>query len=44
MLKAYPSKDDMYNEIDYLREDIRKEMIDDMKPIFEEMTLEMIQS
>jgi hypothetical protein len=42
MLKSYPSKDDMYNEIDNLKEDLREEMIEDLKPMFQDMTLEMI--
>ena len=42
MLKGFPTKDELYTEIDYARDDIRKEMIVDLKPLFEEMTHEMI--
>ena len=37
MLKNYASKDELYNEIDDVRDDIKTEMREEFTPIFEEM-------
>ena len=43
MVKDFMTKEDVFDELDELREQIKEEMEDEFTPIFEEMTTEIVE-
>ena len=43
MIKDYMKTDDVYNEMDELRDSLKVEMEDELTPVFEDMTAEIVE-
>jgi len=43
MIKDYMKADDVYNELDDLRDSLKVEMEDELTPLFEDMTADIVE-